>query len=332
MTAALAELDPRDFLDGHLLTYPLITRNCGAPLAPLPAGRGAFLFDVLPTVAPGDLERLARLDGAARRIWRRARECGAHIYPIGFPLGTDLMTHDSWRWHFGNGVGTVCRRQARARSRRRAHPIAPDLRLRRTKERDVNESIQGAASPPRPAPATLASLGAERLARLCDAVGMRGRAAAIVDLFHRLIAPWGAAASRTPAALAVSGRRRSHPLRILGRVRQDPGAPDHGRTDWRDSLAAIQPRRGHRADGVAGADLRHRHRPVPAGPGPVRSRRSARRLRHLDRGGIPSRQASRVQNLPEPREPGPGAGAGGHRGGPGPAWISRRPGAASRRS
>ena len=58
----------------------------------------------------------------------------------------------------------------------------------------MNESIQSAASAPCPSPVTLASLGAERLARLCDSVGMRGRTAAVVDLFHRLVAPWGAQA------------------------------------------------------------------------------------------------------------------------------------------
>jgi FAD/FMN-containing dehydrogenase len=68
----------------------------------MPAGPRAFLFDVLPTVALGDGERLDRLDRAARRIWPRARERGARVYPIGFPLGTDLMTHDAWRRHFGN--------------------------------------------------------------------------------------------------------------------------------------------------------------------------------------------------------------------------------------
>ena len=102
VAAALAELEPSDFMDGHLLTYPLITRNCGAPLGALPAGPSAFLFDVLPTVALGDREGLDRLDRVARRIWLRARERGARVYPIGFPLGTELMTHDAWRLHFGD--------------------------------------------------------------------------------------------------------------------------------------------------------------------------------------------------------------------------------------
>ena len=63
----------------------------------------------------------------------------------------------------------------------------------------MSESMQGAALRPCPAPPTLASLGAERLATLCEAIGMGGRAAAVIDLFHRMIAAWGShPVERTP--------------------------------------------------------------------------------------------------------------------------------------
>ena len=56
----------------------------------------------------------------------------------------------------------------------------------------MSESMQSAGVLPRRAPPTLASLGAARLGALCGAVEMGGRSADVVDLFHRMIAPWGA--------------------------------------------------------------------------------------------------------------------------------------------
>lgn len=98
---ALDALDPRTLEDGHLMTYPLIRATCTSPLLPLPKDTHAFLFDVLPNLPQGDDAGLAAFDAICGRIVRAAWRRGGRVYPIGFPVGTPLMTPRRWRQQLG---------------------------------------------------------------------------------------------------------------------------------------------------------------------------------------------------------------------------------------
>jgi FAD/FMN-containing dehydrogenase len=99
IAATLARLDPQLVADADLMTYPLRRAASTAPLLPLPDSAHAFLFDVLPSVrAQGDL---AAFDAVYRAVFERATALGARFYPIGYPVGTDLMTEACWKHQFG---------------------------------------------------------------------------------------------------------------------------------------------------------------------------------------------------------------------------------------
>jgi cytokinin dehydrogenase len=98
---ALDDLEPADLQDGHLMTYSVSSAAGATPLLRIPGDPHGFLFDILPTVEPGNPAKLSRLEGSLRRIFQRSQQLGARVYPIGFPVGTELMTEAAWRAHFG---------------------------------------------------------------------------------------------------------------------------------------------------------------------------------------------------------------------------------------
>lgn len=95
LAAAIAELDPRGFADGHVMTYPILRDRCNTPLVILPDEPYCVLFDILPTVhADADLTAMTRrLD----RILDLAEGIGARPYPIGYPVGAPRMGEALWR-------------------------------------------------------------------------------------------------------------------------------------------------------------------------------------------------------------------------------------------
>ncbi len=85
---ALDGLDRNGLGEGYVMTYPLRRSTHGAALPLLPAGEQSFLFDILPTVARGDLAGLAAMERRSERLLAHALGKGATVYPIGYPLGT----------------------------------------------------------------------------------------------------------------------------------------------------------------------------------------------------------------------------------------------------
>jgi FAD/FMN-containing dehydrogenase len=101
IAAALDEIDPRELQDGHVMTYPLLPRACATPFFPAPTQARCFLFDILPNIDVDDTRRLATFEARSERILRRAREGGARVYPIGYPVGTDQMSRSDWQRQLG---------------------------------------------------------------------------------------------------------------------------------------------------------------------------------------------------------------------------------------
>jgi FAD/FMN-containing dehydrogenase len=99
IAATLNLLDPELVADADVMTYPLRRAASTTPLLALPDGAHALLFDVLPSAkSPRDLEAFAEI---YRAVFERASALGARFYPIGYPIGTDLMTEARWRQQFG---------------------------------------------------------------------------------------------------------------------------------------------------------------------------------------------------------------------------------------
>jgi len=99
---ALALLDPALLANGgHVMIYGISGSQSSTPLLELPGGEDALLFDILPTVFPGDTHSLHALELTFARIWQRARELGGRVYPIGFPVSTPFMTAADWEHQFG---------------------------------------------------------------------------------------------------------------------------------------------------------------------------------------------------------------------------------------
>jgi FAD/FMN-containing dehydrogenase len=88
--AALEGLAERDLIDGYVMTYPLRRSCLTTPMPGLPPSEEWLLFDVLPSVAHDRPHRQERADDRCRRVLEIAAALGAAVYPIGFPLGTDL--------------------------------------------------------------------------------------------------------------------------------------------------------------------------------------------------------------------------------------------------
>ena len=110
---ALEVLDPDDLHDGHIMTYAVSRHTSRIPLLELPGDADGVRFDVLPTVPAGDAPRLAKIETALGRVFERARDAGARIYPIGFPVGTPWMTSGDWRRQFGRAWGELVRAKTR---------------------------------------------------------------------------------------------------------------------------------------------------------------------------------------------------------------------------
>jgi hypothetical protein len=99
--AAMAALDPNDFLDaGYIMTYPLNRAASETPCINLPEGPKAYLFDVLPSVRRGEVERLSRIERACRELYALGYDRGARVYPIGYPVGE--MTREAWKRQLGD--------------------------------------------------------------------------------------------------------------------------------------------------------------------------------------------------------------------------------------
>lgn len=93
----LDDLRPADMASGHIMFYPLHAPTCRTPLLRVPGDPYAVLFDLLPDVPRGELSALERWEALAERTFARARQEGARMYPIGFPVGTRQA---SWPEHF----------------------------------------------------------------------------------------------------------------------------------------------------------------------------------------------------------------------------------------
>jgi cytokinin dehydrogenase len=99
MELALRELQARQLVSSHVMTYPLRRGPCRTPLLSIPGDPYAFLFDVLP-----DEQVAAALPAwraFAAKVYSRAVECGGRMYPIGYPMGTadvDFRAHYGESW------------------------------------------------------------------------------------------------------------------------------------------------------------------------------------------------------------------------------------------
>ncbi|HYQ05024.1 MAG TPA: FAD-binding protein [Polyangiaceae bacterium] len=94
---ALREFRPTQLAGGYVMTYPLTRRLCDTPMLGLPNEDQCYLFDVLPHLS-GHAE-LSGFEDSCRNVFRRARELGASVYPIGYPIGE--MTSDDWKQQLG---------------------------------------------------------------------------------------------------------------------------------------------------------------------------------------------------------------------------------------
>ena len=96
---ALQEFRPAQLTDGYVMTYPLVRGVSDTPFLGLPDEAHCYLFDVLPHMSGDDQAGLATFASSCRRVFQRACELGASVYPIGYPVGE--MGEGHWRRQLG---------------------------------------------------------------------------------------------------------------------------------------------------------------------------------------------------------------------------------------
>jgi len=92
------------------MTYPLRRGLCRSASPGLPDVDHALLFDILPSMST---ERLPAFEETCAKILADAREIGATVYPIGFPVGTGAMTPFDWKKQWGSRAADLERAKRR---------------------------------------------------------------------------------------------------------------------------------------------------------------------------------------------------------------------------
>ncbi|PRX48194.1 FAD/FMN-containing dehydrogenase [Prauserella shujinwangii] len=94
----LAATDGADLGDtGLVMLYPVRTGRLGTPLLRTPFGELAWLFALLRTGDPYDVEGCARMVARNREIFERVRDRGGTVYPVNMLP----MSAKDWETHFG---------------------------------------------------------------------------------------------------------------------------------------------------------------------------------------------------------------------------------------
>jgi hypothetical protein len=107
IAAALDDLQPARLGGGFVMTYPLTKSASATPLLGLPEEAHGFLFDILPNIPTNDASGLRKFESYCHKQFEQARALGARVYPIGYPVGTDVMRDSDWRRQFGDEWGRL---------------------------------------------------------------------------------------------------------------------------------------------------------------------------------------------------------------------------------